>query len=86
MFVHERRRGRGRDMGRGRGGLHAGSWMWDSILGSRITPWLKTGAKLVKQISSELGGCDHDLSQNQESDAWDAWVAQWLIIYLWLRV
>ena len=31
LFIHERHRERGRDTGRGRSGLLAGSPMWDSI-------------------------------------------------------
>ena len=42
----ERERERGRDTGRGRSSLHAGSWMWDSILGLQDhAPGLKAGAK-----------------------------------------
>ena len=33
LFIHERHRKRGRDTGRGRSRLHAGSPIWDSILG-----------------------------------------------------
>ena len=33
LFIHERHRERGRDMGRGRSRLHAGSPAWDSIPG-----------------------------------------------------
>ena len=33
LFIHERHRERGRDTGRGRSRLHAGSLTWDSILG-----------------------------------------------------
>ena len=33
LFIHERHRERGRDIGRGRSRLHAGSPMWDSIPG-----------------------------------------------------
>ena len=32
LFIHKRHRDRGRDIGRGRNRLHAGSPMWDSIL------------------------------------------------------
>ena len=32
---------RGRDTGRGRSRLHAGSLMWDSNLDPRVTPWAK---------------------------------------------
>ena len=42
LFIHERHTERGRDMGRSR--LHAGSPMWDLILGlqgSSTTPWLR---------------------------------------------
>ena len=35
LFIHETERERGRDTGRGRSRLHAGSPMWDSIPGSR---------------------------------------------------
>ena len=35
LFIHERPRERGRDTGRGRRRLHAGSPTWDSILGLR---------------------------------------------------
>ena len=33
LFIHERHRERGRDTGRGRSRLHAGSLTWDSIPG-----------------------------------------------------
>ena len=33
LFIHGRHRDRGRDIGRGRSRLHAGSLMWDSIPG-----------------------------------------------------
>ena len=33
LFIHERHRERGRDIGRERNRLHAGSPMWDSIPG-----------------------------------------------------
>ena len=39
LFIHERHRERGRDMGRGRSRLPARSLMWDSIPDPRITPW-----------------------------------------------
>ncbi|CAD7677563.1 unnamed protein product [Nyctereutes procyonoides] len=46
LFIHERHRKRGRDTGRGRSRLHAGSLTWDLIPGvSRITPWAEGGAK-----------------------------------------
>ena len=35
LFIHERHRERGRDIGRGRSRLSSGSLMWDSIPG----PW-----------------------------------------------
>ena len=38
---------RGRDTGRGRSRLLAGSPMWDSILVSEIKPWAAGGAKLL---------------------------------------
>ena len=40
LFIHERHRERGRDTGRGRSRLHAGSLMWDSVpgLGSHPEP------------------------------------------------
>ena len=37
--MRDRDRERGRDTGRGRSRLHAGSLMWDSILGPGIMPW-----------------------------------------------
>ena len=39
LFIHERHTQRGRDTGRGRSRLHAGSLMWNSNPESRITPW-----------------------------------------------
>ena len=39
MIVTHTERERGRDPGRGRSRLHAGSLTWDSIPGLRITPW-----------------------------------------------
>ena len=41
MRDREREREKGRDTGRGRSRLHAGSQMWDLILGLGITPWAK---------------------------------------------
>ena len=38
LFIYERHRERGRDIGRGRSRLHAGSPMRDSIPGPRDTP------------------------------------------------
>ena len=41
VFIHERHieKERGRDTGRERSRLYAGSPMWDSILGLQIMPW-----------------------------------------------
>ena len=45
FFFHQGCRERGRDTGRERSRLHAGSQMWDSILDPRITPGPKEGAQ-----------------------------------------
>ena len=45
LFICDRHTERGRDTGRGRCRLHAGSPTWDSIPVSRIIPWVKGGAK-----------------------------------------
>ena len=50
LFIHERQRQRerGKDTGRGRSSLHAGSPTWDSIPDSpESRPGLKVGAKLL---------------------------------------
>ena len=39
IYLFMRHRERGRDAGRGRSRLHAGSPMWDSIPGLQIVPW-----------------------------------------------
>ena len=52
MIVTERERERHRDIGRGRSRLHAGSLMWDSILG----PW---------DHPVFFGGGNHPLSLRQ---------------------
>ena len=39
LFIYERHTERGRDTGRGRSRLPAGSLMWDSILDPGIRPW-----------------------------------------------
>ena len=44
LFIH-RDTERGRDTGRGRSRLHAGSLTWDSIPGVQITPQAEGGAK-----------------------------------------
>ena len=41
LFIHERHREKGIDIGRGRNRLPARSLMWDSIPGPRITTWAK---------------------------------------------
>ena len=38
LFIQERHRGRGRDIGKERSRLHAGNGTWDS----RITPWAES--------------------------------------------
>ena len=46
LFIHERHKERGRDIGRSRSRLFAGSIMWDSISGpSRSQPELKVDAQ-----------------------------------------
>ena len=46
----------GRDTGRGRSKLHAGSPTWDSIWDFRITPWAEGRAKLLSHPGiSDLG-------------------------------
>ena len=44
LFIHERPTERGRDTGRGRSRLPAGSPMWDSIPGPGISPGVKADA------------------------------------------
>ena len=39
LFIHERHREREAETGRERSRLHAGSPMWDSIPGRRVTTW-----------------------------------------------
>ena len=43
--MRDTERENGRDTGRGRSRLHAGSWTWDLIQVSRIRPWGDGGAK-----------------------------------------
>ena len=65
LFIYswETQRERSRDTGRGRSGLHAGSLMWDSILGS--CPRLKAGAKLLSHPGTMAGHLQtHCLSEN----------------------
>ena len=48
LFIHERHTERGRDTGRWRSRLHAGSLMWDSISGPPGScPGPKAGARLL---------------------------------------
>ena len=51
-------RERGRDPGRGRSRLHAGSPTWGSIPGPGVTPWAEGGAKLLSAwTSQDLSTC-----------------------------
>ena len=47
LFMRGRERERGRDTGRGRSRLPAGSPLWDSILGLQGHPGPKAGTKLL---------------------------------------
>ena len=48
LFVHERHRDRGRDIGRGRSRFLAGSPMWDLIFRPRIMPWAEGRRSIVE--------------------------------------
>ena len=50
LFIHETQRERGRDTGRGRSRLHAGSLMWDSILGLQDHARTEGGAKPLSHL------------------------------------
>ena len=54
VFIHEGHRERGRDTGRGRSRLHAGSSMWDSIPGSRDHTWAKGRCSTTESPTGRL--------------------------------
>ena len=78
LFIHERHRKRGRDIGRGRSRVLTGSLMWDSIPRpcNHALSWRQTLNCWATQVSSWPGNLEHILAwlKSPNNELYKPWV------------